>query len=824
MGTSTQYYNLFRPDLSDASTIIPISNNFTIIDNALKTISDNIVGHKESTSAHLDSSIVNTSTVDANKVSDALTVLNAYIANHIASYTAHDSNRITVSSTDPALVGMTNVLQALEYLQTEISTLIIESGTSDAETINARLSSIYGSFTDLKERLDNTDNILSALYEDVNTPTTQTLTFNGLNTIESVTDSVDGIVTEFEVSGATLVNIAVPTTDNWTVTGSVNSILEHIITNTGDGTSSSPTTKKIITGLRASEKIFFRITARVLDSGCQILRTRMFNNDNTDHSIASPTIGRWYDLTGFRTFTSISDLNFYITHVYADSATANGKRMEVNVETFVASFISNTAFATKTADEIANSLTENFEGMKSTQSVVINSANKNLFDGNLLSGLYNDNSFVSLSDSPIGVYKSIKVFLKAGTYSMKFAKAVNSVREIKDGVFNNAPTGTAITQRTFTTTIDAYYGYSFRDTTSSTTVWDLSSPIMLNEGAIVLSYVTPDHTSMSLLATDGALFSWSQVPNGTKNLGQFLNGQLKLIQNVSGEYPLLSSNVVSFFNTYNNVDIVGISLPSNHVLFVDAIQGAIRFEDYIGEIAFDGGAIGGTNDNVSSIGKIATRASNQQFYIYTDKGTYANIAAAQSALAGMKVIYQLAVPITYAEDELASIGVVKTGSLPKSHDGYANYSVEADILGSIAVKYPVNISQSIKNASDTANEAIRLVKANVPVYTITTGFESGWSGTMTLAIALDGSVICGYDLTKSTDITTSSVAIILGNFIPIETQRGLVNMRNSSGTSLATSYANVSIDTSGNLTFAPVTSTTTTDARIVRGTLTWITG
>ena len=109
----------------------------------------------------------------------------------------------------------------------------------------------------------------------------------------------------------------------------------------------------------------------------------------------------------------------------------------------------------------------------------------NLFDGLLIGGLFTSADFNTSGNKD--VYKSIKVFLPAGTYTFSFDKNVNIVRLIIDGNYSQ-PVYTDASSYTITSTTNGYVGISFRDTTSSSTVWDVTTPIMLNEGSTSLPY------------------------------------------------------------------------------------------------------------------------------------------------------------------------------------------------------------------------------------------------------------------------------------------------------------------------------------------------
>lgn len=109
----------------------------------------------------------------------------------------------------------------------------------------------------------------------------------------------------------------------------------------------------------------------------------------------------------------------------------------------------------------------------------------NLFDGTLIGGYFTAATFTTSGDED--VFKSIKVYLSAGTYTFSWGKNVNVVRLIIDGNYSVAG-GTNISSYTITSTTDGYVGISFRDTTSGTTVWDNTTPIMLNAGSTAKPY------------------------------------------------------------------------------------------------------------------------------------------------------------------------------------------------------------------------------------------------------------------------------------------------------------------------------------------------
>ena len=150
-------------------------------------------------------------------------------------------------------------------------------------------------------------------------------------------------------------------------------------------------------------------------------------------------------------------------------------------------------------EQANNSFTNTLKGYTEGERVVIDDISpiehkttvkvhgKNLFNSDLLGGYFNDNAFDLLAANP-SVFKSIKLFLKAGTYTISFGTAVNLVRRIIDDVYyGNGPSNTL--SYTFETTQDGYVGFSFRDTRGSNIEWLVTTPIQIEKGGSSTEYV-----------------------------------------------------------------------------------------------------------------------------------------------------------------------------------------------------------------------------------------------------------------------------------------------------------------------------------------------
>ena len=109
----------------------------------------------------------------------------------------------------------------------------------------------------------------------------------------------------------------------------------------------------------------------------------------------------------------------------------------------------------------------------------------NLFDGSLQGGVWEATLTLNTSVNT-AVYKSFSINLPIGTYTLSFNHSVNIVRNIVNNVYSET-TISNVSEFTFTVNSNYTVYISFRDSTSSTTVWD-NSPIMLNSGSTPLPY------------------------------------------------------------------------------------------------------------------------------------------------------------------------------------------------------------------------------------------------------------------------------------------------------------------------------------------------
>lgn len=144
---------------------------------------------------------------------------------------------------------------------------------------------------------------------------------------------------------------------------------------------------------------------------------------------------------------------------------------------------------------------------------------KNVFNGELKSGIIRSEA-ADMNDGENGVYKSIIMFMPKGTYTVSFSTAVNIVRSLIDDTYRVVNDQLGVTQYTFISATDGTVGLTFRDATSSDTVWDSSVTIQIERGSIPTAYEPYiDTADITLTAFGKNLIDHTKMPSSI-----YLNG------------------------------------------------------------------------------------------------------------------------------------------------------------------------------------------------------------------------------------------------------------------------------------------------------------
>lgn len=349
---------------------------------------------------------------------------------------------------------------------------------------------------------------------------------------------------------------------------------------------------------------------------------------------------------------------------------------------------------------------------------------ENLFDGTLLGGYYTNENFALSGDED--VYKSIKVYLTAGTYTFSWGKNVNVARYIIDGAYTR---GGLVDTSTFTitSTTDDYVGVSFRDATSSSTVWDVTTPIMLNLGSEPLPY-----------EPYGWVHSLRKQCSATETIQSgdtiYANGQPISTYSIKGntvqDGTPTPSNPVSVNGVGNktaNLFDKSAATDNSRVLYTTGEIGELAGIDVSDYIPIESGE----KYTLNIVDSTLTSKTGQLFAMYDETKIFVDTGA-HATVAG-KTVYTFTVPsgcsyirfnsLMSAKDNVMFVKGEYTAQTFPSYEPYG-YKIPISLGGVTTNLYTaeplMKISDSVDSISNT--EEIRAIKKYV-----ITGDEIGWS-------------------------------------------------------------------------------------------------
>jgi hypothetical protein len=467
-----------------------------------------------------------------------------------------------------------------------------------------------------------------------------------LTSISSVTSVPSNIIQdeakEISIKARTYTNIVTNGNfadgDNWTPARGTESVANNTYTLTGDGTAYYIYTKQDTnTPVKVENKIFIKYFARVTNSSCLVFRLYVGGTtggiETLVKTINTPTANIWYEISAIlitpADFTGNYSIRIY--HNYADAATANGKVMEV--KEVLAIDITNTDMATWTADQINAAIPYWFDGTKGTEAGTVVSTGKNLFDGQLESG--DLSSTTGLPTVNAAVVRGVNFIpIEASTVYTFTSPARMVCYDINKNFIGIATYGNPY----WTTLANTRY---IKIVIGSA---DINLQVMLNKGTTLAAYEPYTSTSISYPAIG------NNLPNGTADeVYQDSNGQWWKAQRVKTK-ALQASDIFSLnTTTYTNIDYFTIVKPSDYLGYNNTNGNGQGWFNLLGYVE------GAVVDSTDSINKISTANNATLFVVGIAKGTYANLAAAQAALAGTQLIYQLATPITTQLDNIGSL-------------------------------------------------------------------------------------------------------------------------------------------------------------------------
>jgi hypothetical protein len=357
-------------------------------------------------------------------------------------------------------------------------------------------------------------------------------------------------------------------------------------------------------------------------------------------------------------------------------------------------------FNTMTADQLAIKYPYVQGGsLQSAQSRFrLRSVGKNLFDGELeLGGI---NSTTGLNESSTTLIRS-KNYTKVNV-SASYKVSLDGVAKTTN-IFYYDSNRNFISYETasgFTTPNNCAY-VRIRHISTNT-----EEKIQIEPGSTATTY-EPHRTSTQYFNGTIPLY---RVPNGTVNsIEKKTDGSSEEVER-NKLHELVAGDIANLTTTLTNVDIVAINKQAGDVVYNDSgteveKAQAILFPNFTA-------VINSGIDNTSNIGKIYN-ASTTRYGLVVSKNTYVNLAAAQAALAGTKLIYQLSVetrtPITtsgqaysyqsgtvYIEPYTADAGIYASG-ISVSASGFPIKALESisKVDYSTGLETPIDVSAAI---------------------------------------------------------------------------------------------------------------------------------
>lgn len=266
-------------------------------------------------------------------------------------------------------------------------------------------------------------------------------------------------------------------------------------------------------------------------------------------------------------------------------------------------------------------------GLQGTEPCETSCVGKNLNSGSLEFGYYNSTTGAKVNNLNF-LRSATKIKLEPSTtYKIKESGSYTfDVQEWNEQGSFLSQLGANITQFT-TSSKGAYVTYN----TNSSGQNDLTIELQLEKGSSATTY---EPFAKTTVKTPNR--TYHSVPN-TYDYFNFADG---VDYKACEEYELVSGDITSINTSGTNVDRVVCSIPSNAKIGTAGANGQTVPKGFESEVAST------SIDLISSVGKHFYGTTTTNLQLIVAKGAYATLGDAQTALAGTKIIYQLATPIT----------------------------------------------------------------------------------------------------------------------------------------------------------------------------------
>ena len=199
-----------------------------------------------------------------------------------------------------------------------------------------------------------------------------------------------------------------------------------------------------------------------------------------------------------------------------------------------------------------------------------------------------------------------------------------------------------------------------------------------------------------------------------KTLHRLPNGVCDTIENGNyvqrvKEYTLQASDITSLYTgSYVNIQTVLIKKPLDYISYnsKDATTLDFMLNGYVSSLNF--------SDVVADIGTCSNAAQFLHYILVAPTGTYADLAAAQTALAGTKTWYQLATPIV-TENVTSGIPISYPSGSIILEPALADAGVYTDKMSILQTAFPIASLESIKKINAITGEETPLDMSDVVI-------------------------------------------------------------------------------------------------------------
>jgi hypothetical protein len=418
-------------------------------------------------------------------------------------------------------------------------------------------------------------------------------------------------------------------TTGWSGLNGTLSAVNNTLSLTGDGTSQSPIIYQNFSNKIINNKFFYMAKVKVTNSNAEYIKLECLNATTTDSTVRvdNPTQNTLYKLYGIFTYNSTSG-NFRVREFYADATTANGKVMEV--KDVVAIDLTALGLDTLTKEQCDFMYDHYINGLQGVGSGKIVSIGKNKFDGQLEEGRIDSNTGIPYVAATHVRSKNFQRVQPNNNYKMTSIVSNWVFYDANKNYISNI-----MSVSSFTTPSNCYYVKFERSKQAD----GILEKLQIEEGSTATAY-EPYQSTELIYTLPQKLY---RLPNGVVDTVDEINN-VKQVTYQTKEYVLQSGDISGLYTTNANNDYCTFSYAN--MTGINAVADGTGFRIITDKTSPRNNA---TFDSSTTVWMHYQNPTNG--VITFPKGTYASLSAAQTALAGTKIIYQLAVPVTYKNGE-----------------------------------------------------------------------------------------------------------------------------------------------------------------------------